>query len=514
MNLFRFDTTRPWTLLALVWSLIVATSPIGQLVWGTNKDTSWLITVIERLTDGEVLYRDILELNPPFSIWLYEPPVLLALSLDISPEWLVHFYTVFLSVLGLGLTAWIAQSGKLLSSRSIAIVTTVLLIALVFLSGNIFAQREHIGTALIAPILALAAWRASGLGSPTAKHWMAAGLAASVLPMVKPHYIPVVLMSASWLSVRKQSLKGLLLPEYLIAGFVFSVYVLIAYLTYPDFFNVYMPLLRELYTPIRQPVIDLVSFAIPSLLMMVIYFVIFPPRTTSNFSSVLLLAALSAWLSFFILGKGWGYHAYPAIFLGSSALLVAMAEYIERMPQPLVFASLRFKAITIAIAVVMCHRPFYDIEKPSDQLVDTIKAQYSNPTVSLLGADIAIGHPLTRLIHGDWREPYCSDWLAAHAFRLSKEAGDKKDSGAQAHLIAVGKNYLEVRRQRLTRDAPDLLIVDTGDFLVDWMLTSGGYDKLLDSYSLLASDNGTNVYQRSKSQNLNLKTGSPSAASD
>ena len=53
------------TLLAVSW----------QLRCGTIPDTSWLITVCERMLSGERLYADIYETNPPFSVWLYLPPV-------------------------------------------------------------------------------------------------------------------------------------------------------------------------------------------------------------------------------------------------------------------------------------------------------------------------------------------------------------------------------------------------------------------------------------------------------
>ena len=48
------------TLFALVW----------QMRWGTIPDTSWLITVCERMLSGERLYAEIYETNPPFSVWL------------------------------------------------------------------------------------------------------------------------------------------------------------------------------------------------------------------------------------------------------------------------------------------------------------------------------------------------------------------------------------------------------------------------------------------------------------
>ena len=54
---------------------ITVCSVFFQLYWGTIPDTSWLITVSERMLSGERLYSQIYETNPPFSVWLYMPPV-------------------------------------------------------------------------------------------------------------------------------------------------------------------------------------------------------------------------------------------------------------------------------------------------------------------------------------------------------------------------------------------------------------------------------------------------------
>ena len=54
-----------------------------QQRWGTIADTSWLITVCERVLAGERLYVDLIETNPPFSVWLYMPPVALANALGV-----------------------------------------------------------------------------------------------------------------------------------------------------------------------------------------------------------------------------------------------------------------------------------------------------------------------------------------------------------------------------------------------------------------------------------------------
>jgi hypothetical protein len=506
VSLLRFDLERPWPLVVIIGALIVAISPIVQLISGTNSDTSWLITVVERMRNGEILYRDILELNPPFSIWLYQPPVLLALALGLSPEWVVHLYTVVIGVIGVGLTAWIGLSGKLLTQRNFAIFSTIMLIVFIFMSVDVFAQREHIAVVLMTPILALGAWRAAGQGKPQTKHWLAAGLTASVLPMVKPHYIPILIIVAAWHSYKARKIQTLFLPEYVVAGVLFASYVAVAYVAYPDFFKTYMPLLRDIYTPVRLPFMQLILFATPGLILTAIYFFAFANRTDSQFSYTLFLAAIVAWLSYFLLGKGWAYHAYPALYFALVALLVANVEQIEKVtPRQHLQNNGIFTTMTI-LAVILCQLHFFQVNKHSDQFIETIRTDHSNPTVAMLGADIAVGHPLTRQIGGRWIEQYCSDWLPRYALNRARMVEDQNAKDEAARYEKMADTYFKERLSRLLLNSPDLLIVSRKDDITKLMLEKYGFDKFLTGYSLLASEKAVDVYQIRKplgTQSLN-----------
>jgi len=56
----------PWT----VGLAALAAIAIQSLLVPIDADVSWLITVCERVLSGDRLYVDILEVNPPASVWL------------------------------------------------------------------------------------------------------------------------------------------------------------------------------------------------------------------------------------------------------------------------------------------------------------------------------------------------------------------------------------------------------------------------------------------------------------
>ena len=69
-----YDALRNWLPLAL----ILAAAIVVRHFVGANTDVSWEITLSEKILDGQRLYTDLIELNPPASTFLYLPAVALA----------------------------------------------------------------------------------------------------------------------------------------------------------------------------------------------------------------------------------------------------------------------------------------------------------------------------------------------------------------------------------------------------------------------------------------------------
>ena len=57
-----------------------------RAVVAANTDVSWLLIAGERWLDGQRLYSEVLETNPPMAVLVYVPGILLARALGISAE--------------------------------------------------------------------------------------------------------------------------------------------------------------------------------------------------------------------------------------------------------------------------------------------------------------------------------------------------------------------------------------------------------------------------------------------
>jgi hypothetical protein len=84
----RIARSGPWVrpTVAVGFAAAILAALVQSFLMSIDCDVSWLITVNEKMLAGQRLYVDVIEVNPPASIWLYTPPVWLAERLALRPE--------------------------------------------------------------------------------------------------------------------------------------------------------------------------------------------------------------------------------------------------------------------------------------------------------------------------------------------------------------------------------------------------------------------------------------------
>src|SRR4051812_27132721 len=128
----------PREALGVGFVLVCAAFVVQSTVWHTNGDTSWLITVIDRIHTGDRLYVDIIEVNPPISVWLYFVPVHISYWTGISAEVLVRINTLAICLTAAVTTGWIIRAGKVMTDRAVLPVMGLLFALSTILVGNVF----------------------------------------------------------------------------------------------------------------------------------------------------------------------------------------------------------------------------------------------------------------------------------------------------------------------------------------------------------------------------------------
>ncbi|NUS22350.1 MAG: hypothetical protein HOQ25_21610 [Mesorhizobium sp.] len=501
--------SRYWTMMLLAAVLIAAVP--WQTRWGVVSDTSWIITMCERILGGDRLYVDLIETNPPFTAWMFMPPVALARALNLSPEIVVHVYVYAICLLGLGLAAMIAKRAGFAENRALFSMLPLFLALLIILPGNAFTQREHLGVALLVPLLVLTAWRSDLPEGRAPNLWMAifAGLCASVLVLVKPYYALVVMVPALYAAWRRRSIWPLLAVEYWIIGLVCIAYAVAVLHLYPEFLGVIYPILADTYMRMGNMPGLLIAYGPTYLIALLMLRFLRPGLPFSPLVSVFTLASLAATVPLIYQAKGWPYHAFPAFSLVLAALLLRTAQVDHSSPGK---AMERGQKLLLAAIIAAAAIPFMKTQKPDAELVAKVEAAVHQPTVALVGSDIAAGHPLTRILGGTWISRYCSDWLSESALYLSAVATRDGNKEAAYHYREIADRYIDGKLAELEAKRPMMIILQKNDrALAEELSRRQDYVRFTQDYRPIAEDESVRVLLRDARVS---QAPSPAAASD
>ncbi len=308
---------------AFVTLAVLALATVMQVHFGAFGDVSWLITVCEGWLDGKVPYVDFFETNPPPAILLYMPPVIAARLMHLRPEMVVAAYGLAIAWGSATLASAILKRAALLP-RPAPLFDALALIALVLLPGRTFDERDFFALCFGLPYIALSAARAER--SPVALIYaLVAGAGLGLMVALKAPYvaIPALLALRLPLSVdasgagkrrracgrRRSDGDQLHLP-------------------FPAYFADVAPIVATAYLPVRESLATLVANAalVAALTLGGVAVAASPRARPDNLTLTFLIAAAGAIVAYFVQGKGWLYHVYPALALAC----LAFAATLER----------------------------------------------------------------------------------------------------------------------------------------------------------------------------------------
>jgi hypothetical protein len=451
-----------WQALALVIFLAGAAM---ALLRRTDVDVAWLLTLGEKMLAGQRPYVDIFEANPPMSILIYLPAVLAGQGLGVTPDLMVIVLVLLGAVASLGVCSQILAP-IIRSRETLWMLAALGAFVLVVLPTGVFSQREHIAVIAMLPFLSVVIARGEG-ARPGVLLAVLAGLGCGLAMAIKPHFalaagLPV--LTAAW---RLRSWRPIVAVEIWAASLVVAAYALLLVLAFPAFLA-FLPVIREAYLPVRRPLLMMLfSPPLPVWLMLGLLtaWTVRVRRGGRWIAAGLFAASAGGAASYLIQGKAWPYHAYPMLALGALALTAAFVlgrPRSERTSAPLEPLALMCLGLTVAaLAVTM---DWFTLKGDYRALNGPVQAIAPSPRLLSITADIAVGHPLVRELHGQWVGSVCSQWISAGVLTLEAHGG--LGPGKRAQLNAL----MDQDRGRLAADIirsrPDVILVDRQSF--DW----------------------------------------------
>jgi hypothetical protein len=462
-----------------------------------NADVSWLLTLAEKFLDGR---RDFIEINPPGAIFAYVPAVWLARVVGISPEAAIDVLVFLLAAVSLGLAS-VILGPRHADLRVMPVVTAGTLATLLVLPIYTFGEREHLCVLLILPWAAAVVARIEGR-VPDKSLLVLAGLACALSVVVKPHFILIIGLLSGVLAWRMRSARALFTLENCIAAALLAVYGAILWTEFPEFLSQTVPLVTAVYVPNRLdlPTMLVAPVSIQWVCIIAMIAVVGGFRRCDALTGVLLTMSGVGNLSFLLQGKGWPYQSYPAISFAFLVLVIELGREGETVPPP----GLATRALNVLFAVGIFYAGlvWFNVQYPRDTraIVETIEKIAPRPTIAMIGDDMSVGFPITRLVHGTWAQRAMSRWMAASAYRIRMRSSATSDvAAAMARYETLDRSML---RDDMLSKRPDILLVEVEpnpsfDWLA-WARVDPQLAAALDNYDLVKQIDDVQIWHRNR----------------
>jgi hypothetical protein len=476
-----------WLLICVVFAIAIALRQIVPL----NTDVSWLLVVGERMLDGQRLFRDIVEINPPMAPFAYLPGVALARLLGVDPRHVIDAQLLLLAAASLFASSRILRLSPAAAPSMSGMFAVWAAAVVTILPMHVFAQREHIALLTFLPALAVYALRSNREPLPL---WaiLIAGGGAGVTLAFKPFFVVPVALCILFAAIRARSWRVLFAPENIIAGIIVTMVSLGTYVFYSEYFTITYPLVRDTYLSWSMPakVIFLNDATLIAAIALVTVLLARQKSKPDPALTVALFASAGFAVSFFLQRRGWAYHAYPMVSIALLAMGYVLTGGAKTRSRFFAAASVLLMTATLAFGML-----WFNIQIHLGPIKEAIAGLKPNPRILMLSGEAALGHPLVRDVGGVWVSRQENLWLRVFT-RLTREK-TSVDAATDAKL----NGYLALERQWLIEDfrklPPDIILVDNlRDGWGDWVRADAELTELFKPYALVRSVEGVDILKR------------------
>lgn len=296
-----------------------------------NHDVAAVLAFSERWLQGEALYRDLVDVNPPLIFVLSLLPAAIGAA---TPLAAVH--AVPLCVLGL---CWLSVRLTLRVLPAVGPVQTACLAAVIPLTtlaaGYDFAQREHLMVVAALPYLALTGRRIAGAAVPLGLAGGIAVLAAAGFAL-KPHFLLVPALVEALVLLRRGPAAALRDPVPWAMAAAWAAYGVAVLLVFPAYPDRVLPLVLAHYLGLHDfswwQVILTDRMATGLALLVPMGVLAFRPGQDPAVAApaqAVALAGLAAALVAILQEKGWSYHLLPVRLFGGLLAVMLLARWLD-----------------------------------------------------------------------------------------------------------------------------------------------------------------------------------------
>ena len=451
-----------------------------------NHDSAWYLDATDRFLAGAVLYKDIIEVNPPLSFYLTVPPVWLARSLELFSVPVFLAYVFLLSALSLGLAAAVLLGGKVTprSLRNALLLCGLLMLTV--LPARDFGERDHLLIVFTWPYLLVVGLRATG-GAVTPPLAIVCGGFAALGFGLKPHFLLLAIAVELPLMVQTARRRrwpalcfGRLRPETLALAACLTLYLSFLLLIERTYVEFMLPFALAVYEQAHAAPPWLVAWqgkAVVFTLVLLAAAGYLLPRAADwdGLIQVLLCAGAALFAVFLIQGKGWSYQLYPAVALccatATTYCVAALSATRIRTPSPEAphAAASRpgpclshvtmLAVVLVLVGDTLLHRGRFDY-RVFEEAAPLLQAHAAGESVYVFSSNVSATYPLVTYGEARSASRYPTHWLLPGLIHRLRGASTAPSDSARATLDEIDRYVSDSVVEDLSRDPPTLVLVD------------------------------------------------------
>ncbi|SNT24954.1 hypothetical protein [Tropicimonas sediminicola] len=272
-----------------------------------SHDVAVYVLAARDWLDGAVLYRDVIDINPPLNFYLTVPAILLSDLLNLSPDNGAYVAFALLVFASLHWCFRILHDEQGMTPRDAGLMT--LAVGFSLLVSARFEQIQRDGLLLVF----MMPWLLSQLGPRPNAPGILRTVFFGIGVCLKPYFIVFPLMMTAYQVLRQRSSRPILSPSNLTLLAVGLSYGAFVALVHPLYFSDVVPRAREVYGNISAAPefirMRLQLAGLPVLGMVLV--LALRARALPVGTGVFLTGVLASLASYLWQGKGFGYHLYP-----------------------------------------------------------------------------------------------------------------------------------------------------------------------------------------------------------
>lgn len=445
--------------------LLTSWSVQGQYL--VNGNISWLLMSAERFLNGGSYLNDFYETNPPLSILIYTPHILLAHAIDVPITSASYILSLILTLISGAITYSIIRFFPDMSEEQKATFGIAYILSMTLATTVFFSEREHIMMLGLVPFMLLQYASTYKISVPRALA-IPVFIIGTMCILIKPHYgiLPAVLFLHRLKHQKNFHIYRDL--DFVILALGTLGYIATIFTLFPDYVNTILPDTLSLYDSDKDFAGSWNAVRRYFPVYLVLYFMEYTghdlKKTQKRLLMFLYTCCILCLIPYWVQMKGYYNHIIPlnGFFIIAFALSLSFrAEHMIRKLRPLHIAAPILIISTIVSMTMPLTREFPKKQEIPDLPLGKFLTEKCPAPCNFLTfhSDIEILNPTTAYMDGyTHTSRFPTLWFIPKILTglQSKDAEERK------HYKALQKKYAGYFTEDLKRHKPAIILIATG----------------------------------------------------